>query len=108
MLDNFAEVFAACLQEKLVAGYEMKLEEFAKNWLQAGLPNSSKFHILRYHIPEFCNATGSGLGRYGEQASETVHFDFGLTWQKLKVPESSDQYDDRLLRSIVLYNSDHI
>lgn len=107
-LDQFEAVFIACLQEKLDFSYAQKISDFVDTWSEAKLPNSSKFHILKFHIIDFIRLTGHPLGRYGEQATETVHFDFGQTWHKIKVPESSDLYSNNLRRAVVMYNSHHL
>lgn len=48
------------------------------------------------------------MSKYGEQASEAVHFDFQIAWNRVKVPENSETYDRQLLRATVMYNSEHL
>lgn len=107
VLSEFVDVFHGCMQEKIDENFEEKIENFAHSWLAADLPNSSKFHILKFHIVDFVKAVGMPLGKFGEQATETVHFDFGQTWERYKVPKSSDNYADSLKRAVVSYNSEH-
>lgn len=107
-LDRFHEVYESCFKSSLDPEYEHHIARFAESWKEAELPNSSKFHILRFHVPQFCKIMRSALGKFSEQATETVHFDFSTTWDRVKVPESSDNYDNSLLHSVILYNSSHI
>lgn len=52
--------------------------------------------------------TGQGLGLFNEQASESVHSNFDITWNRYKATKSSPVYDKRLLAAVVDYNSSHL
>lgn len=107
-LDQFDRIHKSCFQKNLDEDFLENIENFANTWIAAGLPNSSKFHILRYHVADFCKTTKTGLSKYGEQASEAVHFDFLVMCNRVKAPENSETYDRQLLRAVVLYNSEHL
>ena len=45
---------------------------------------SNKVHAIVTHVPEFIRMTGEPLGRYSEQAMESVHQDWEKTWENYK------------------------
>lgn len=101
-------MYAKCFSFKLEHGFEEAIDGFASSWEKLQLPYTSKYHILKYHVPEFCRDTGRGLGLHNEQASESVHSDFDEIWQRYRAPKSSQIYNDRLLSAVIDYNSNHM
>ena len=49
-----------------------------------------------------------GLGMLSEQAMESCHHDFKIEWQNRKVGLSHSELGERLLDTIVRYNSKHL
>lgn len=107
-MELFRNIYQACFKDDLKPEYSSLIDEFATLWESLKLPNSSKFHILRFHVRQFCEDTGRSLGVYGEQASESVHSDFAETWARYQLPKTSKSYFEHLLRSVVDYNSGHV
>ena len=50
----------------------------------------------------------SGLGYWSEQAFESVHADFKLSWESMKVDIDHPEYLSKLLACIVRWNAMHI
>ncbi|XP_055605671.1 uncharacterized protein LOC129753848 [Uranotaenia lowii] len=108
VLNNFKNVYAKCFSFKLEHGFEEAIADFASSWEKLNLPFTSKYHITKYHVADFCREAGRGLGLHNEQASESVHADFDVIWQRYKAPKSSKVYNDHLLNSLIDYNSNHM
>lgn len=107
-LKKFNDVYNKCFSFKLDASFEESIHEFVSSWEDLQLPNTSKYHITKHHVPDFCKATGRGLGLHNEQASESVHSDFDVVWQRYKAPKTAEVYNDRLLNAVIDYNSNHL
>lgn len=107
-LKLYQNIYKACFQNKLEPEYAELIEEFGTLWETLKLPNSSKFHILRFHVKQFCEETKKPLGIFGEQASESMHSDFAETWGRYRTPKTSKLYFQQLLRAVVDYNSSHL
>lgn len=101
-------MYAKCFSFDLIPSFEDDLDKFTECWEKMNLPKSSKYHITKFHVKEFCKTTGRGLGSHNEQASESVHSDFTLTWERYKTIQTSKLYKQRLLRAVVDYNSGHL
>lgn len=104
-MEKLLSVVQKCFGFNLEDGYRNVIQEFCSSWTTLNLPVTPKFHILKYHVSEFCDDVQSGLGRYSEQTVEAIHQDFSNTW---KVPESHANYQESLLKAVVVYNSSHI
>lgn len=108
MVKRFKTVYEKCFSMTLAPDYDNALKRFCEKWEELELPASSKYHIVKFHLEQFCSMTGQGLGLYNEQASESVHSNFDLTWNRYKATKTSSVYDDRLRSAVVDYNSSHI
>ena len=58
---------------------------FTQDYMKLGISVTSKVHAVIFHIAEFCEMTGRGLGPWSEQTGESVHHDFKETWKRYKV-----------------------
>jgi hypothetical protein len=101
-------MYTKCYSFNLEHDFEESIVDFTNSWEKLQLPSTSKYHIAKYHVSEFCNETGRGLGLHNEQASESVHCDFDEIWQRYKAPKSLHIYNDRLISALIDYNSNHI
>lgn len=108
VLKHFENVYAKCFSFDLDPSFEEDLNKFIECWEELNLPKSSKYHITKFHVKDFCHITGRGLGWHNEQASESVHSDFKLTWERYKTVQTSKVYKSHLLRAVVDYNSGHL
>lgn len=59
-------------------------------------------------MPYFCHKFNKALGFFGEQATESVHHDFKVTWDKYRVANEHPDYAAKLLKAVSEYNSYHI
>ena len=107
---SFNAVVAACYGSELDADYLQKIQIFAADYHRLGVSVTPKIHAVIYHISEFCELTGRGLGPWSEQAGESVHCDFKKTaWSNFKVnDEENEHYGENLLRAVQMYNSQHL
>lgn len=108
LLKHFQKLSEKCFSFKLDLEYHVDLKKFTETWQNLGLPNSSKFHIVKYHLKEFFEITKRGLGIFNEQASESVHSDFKVTWERYKTANTSIYYKTQLLKATIDYNSGHL
>lgn len=67
-----------------------------------------KVHAVYHHVIDFCENQQMGLGSYSEQASESVHSDFGVTWKNYKVGVDHEQFPIKLCKSVCFYNTLHM
>lgn len=108
VLTLFSLVIDSCFGLELNSMFKENIRKFSISWLNAKLPATPKFHIIKYHVEQFCEMVNRGLGFYTEQTTEAVHHDFGNIWKKYKVPQISDVYGTKLLRAVCEYNCSHI
>jgi hypothetical protein len=104
----FNQVVKACYGHKLDPTYKATISIFKECYSELQISITPKVHAIIYHIIDFCQPCGEGLGQWSEQASENVHSDFNATWLKYKVPENHPRYGLQLLRAVQEYNAQHI
>ena len=83
------------------------IELFRSAYMKLQISVTPKIHAIIDHVPEFCQLKKVDLGKFSEQASESVHSDFQKTWQRFAVPLSHEQAAKRLLQAVIKYNSLH-
>ena len=66
---------------------------------------SWKLHILLEHLGPFLEQKGVGLGRFAEQAIESVHAKFKPTWQRYKVSQVHEGQGDCLKKARVNFSA---
>lgn len=108
VLKDLDNVVKDCFGKELKPSYKASISQFKKSYLDLDISVTPKIHAIFFHVPKFCETMNVGLGVYSEQAFESVHHDFNVTWAKYKVKLSHPNYDVRLLQSIVEYDSHHI
>ena len=82
---SFNEVVSSCYSEDLKANYLSKIKIFSNDYMKLNISVTPKIHAVMYHIAEFCQMAGRGLGPWSEQAGESVHHDFNETWKRFQV-----------------------
>lgn len=102
------QVVDTCFSITLKENFEINIQKFRASYLDLKISVTPKVHAVFFHVSHFCNLTNKGLGLYSEQAVESAHHDFNITWQKYKVSNEHPQYAARLLRAVCEYNSQHI
>ena len=93
--------------------YIDELEAFYKSAIDlVDVSFTPTLHGVVEHVADFFNIWGTefGLGLYGEQAGESVHYDFESTiyTSAYKRPESHPEFGPKLLRAVAAYNSLHL
>ena len=82
-------------------GYGESIKKFTNAYLKLGISITPKVHAVMYHVEEFCNLSGRGLGPWSEQAGESVHHDFKNTWSRFMVNDiDRDIYGENLLKAV--------
>ena len=62
-----------------------------------------------HHVAEYCDIVKMGLSPWSEQAAESLHHDFTKIWNNFKVRDTKHaEYGERLLRAVIMYNSQHL
>ena len=102
------EAKKACFGLELVAGWDDRIMEFDAQFNKLGISKSNKVHAIVTHVPEFIRMTGEPLGRYSEQAMESVHQDWEKTWENYKCGEIASRFHEQLFKCVVKYNSSHL
>ena len=101
-------VVSSCFGSGLDPYYQSYIDDFKTKYIdlvKLGLVNvTPKIHAIFYHIIEFCEREGVGLGRHSEQASESVHCSFKKVFLKYKVAEGHPDYASHLLKAVKDYN----
>ena len=59
-------------------------------------------------LVNFCTLMGLGLSPRSEQTGESLHHDFNETWKKFKINNVNPLYAEHLLKSVSMYNSQHL
>ena len=79
-----------------------------ESYVRLGLPITPKVHVVLSHVDDLCRRSGRSLGSYSEQAAESVHSDFLQTWKRYTLPSHHPRFGEKLLQTVVAYNSCHI
>ncbi len=69
----------ACSGGDLADYFKEAIDRFKRAYLALNLTVTPKIHVIFDHITQFCEEKKSGLGKFSEQASESVHSDFKKT-----------------------------
>ncbi|CAH1098718.1 unnamed protein product [Psylliodes chrysocephalus] len=84
------------------------IQLFKESYEALGISVTPKIHAIFFHVSDFCLKTWNGLGFYSEQAIESLHHDFCVTWTNYKVLKEHPQYNAKLLRVVCDYNIKHL
>ena len=109
-LKKFNGVVSACFGQELDPTYEEKITQFSQLYRSLGCTVPPKVHIGEVHVAQFLKMRGEkySLGMLSEQAMESCHHDFKIEWENRKVGLSHSELGDRLLDTVVRYNSKHL
>ena len=107
--EAFNDVVVSCYGAKLATDFEQKIDRFRHCYLKLNINITPKVHAVIFHVADFCNITGMGLGPWSEQCSESIHHDFSKVWENFKVKHTDNpEYGKRLLQAVCMYNSLHL
>ena len=88
------------------------LQELIESYMDLGLSVTLKMHVIFCHLlPALCNPAleGRGLGYVSGQAGESIHHEFKIFWNKLKINSlDNDRYGENLKRAVIEFSSKHI
>ena len=105
-------VVNACFGIGLNQDYKNYIDDFKVHFLdlvELGYVNvTPKIHAIFHHVHEFCSKEGVGLGRFSEQASESVHNSFKTIFLRCERGISNPEYGAQLLKAVKDYNCSHI
>jgi len=107
-LKAFDDVTKSTFRTNLDPSYKTTINHFKSSFLKLGIKTTPKIHAVFFHVQEFCEKTDLGLGTYSEQASEAVHSDFSVIWNRFKVLENNPTFSNQLLAAVTFYNTSHI
>lgn len=105
---DFKLVVDSCFSKDLNPEFTSNIDNFKKSYIALGISITPKVHCIFEHVKEFCLKHQVGLGLFSEQAFESVHHEFKLTWNKYLVKESHPNYAQKLLRAVCEFNSLHV
>ena len=105
----FNEVVTSCYGKTLGSRYREKISAFKSHYNKLKINVTPKIHAVIHHVGEFCDLVKKGLSPWSEQTAESLHHDFSKIWESFKVRDTNHvQYGERLLKAIVMYNSQHL
>lgn len=107
-LRAFNSVRKSCFGENLLPSFKNDIKLFKVAYEALQISVTPKVHIIFEHVPQFCEEKNCGLGKFSEQASESVHADFKKTWIHYAIPQSHEHFDEHLLQAVIKYNSLHL
>ncbi len=103
------KVVESCFGANLEPMYKDHIAAFKQAYYDLNISITPKIHAILFHVPQFCESMDVGLGRFSEQASESVHCGFKAVWTRgYKVGATHPEYASRLLRAVNVYNTEHI
>lgn len=106
--EKFHKVVDSCFSTILKPNFDIFINQFQESYLELKISVTSKIHTIFFHVKQFCQHYGVGLGFFSEQAFESVHYDFNQTWADYKTNTESDHFKTKLLRCVSVYNSNHL
>jgi hypothetical protein len=93
----------------LLHDYSLNISRFKSDCENLPITITPKLHIVFHQIDQFIQEEKKSLGLYSEQATESVHHDFGNLWEeRYKRHTSHPDYNTQLLNSVIEYNSKHV
>ena len=108
-LEKFDEVVRSCYGYTLSDTYKESIAKFTTSYLKLGISVTPKVHAVMVHVEEFCEYSGTGLGPYSEQTSESLHQEFNKCWKRYFVKDKTRPiYGERLLAAVRSFNSNNI
>lgn len=106
--EKFNEVVESCFSLTLDYNFAISIKNFRDSFLKLNISVTTKIHTIFFHVEQFCQHYGIGLGFFSEQAFESVHYDFCQTRNDFKVDSKNKNYSSKLLRCVCVYNCKHL
>ena len=104
------EVVKSCYGNELGSNYHTKINMFTEAYMKLGISITPKVHAVMFHVQEFCDFTGMGLGPWSEQTVESLHHEFKKNcWENFYVKDTDNPaYPEHLLSAVKSFNSLHL
>ena len=107
-MQDFKNIVHSCFGHELRKNYTSHIAAFQKSFTDLGVSITPKVHAVFFHIQDFCEKSGKGLGSFSEQSVESSHSDFTSFWQNFKVDPSHPEFAEKLLQTVCQYNNLHL
>ena len=106
----FSEVVKACFGQELKPDYAIHIQTFESAFRRLSISITPKIHLVFEHLAEILESKGSltGLGRWSEQAMESVRHDMKIEWERTKVRQNHPEFEEIFRKFIIKYNSKHV
>ena len=72
----FNEVIKSCHGTNLISDYKELIKNFRICYRRLLINVTPEVHAVFFHVEDFCEVVGMGLGPWSEQATESLHADF--------------------------------
>lgn len=106
---SFNNVRTACFGMDLLPHFAESIAEFEQKYLCLQISVTPAVHVLLCHVVQFCRFFKCSLGKFSEQASESVHRDFKDLWESSgKVDPFHKNYEKNLYLTVLRYNGRHL
>ena len=105
----FDSLVRGCFSVELCSDYMDRVRIFQEAYLERGVSVTPKVHAIFEHLGPFLEKHHVGLGRWSEQAFESVHAKFKLVWSKYSVKDKSNsRYSTNLLKTVIDFNGNNV
>ena len=104
----FKDVVTSCFGQNLDPDYESKIAQFQQSYIKLPISVTPKAHAVFFHVLQFIKTKKMGLGLFSEQATEALHSNFKVHWDRYKRDSSHPDYTKHLLKCVTEYNSKKI
>ena len=106
---TFNDVRLGCFGMELSEDFGERISNFKNKYLALDITVTPSVHVLLCHVFQFCRFQKASLGKFSEQASESVHRDFKELWQSTgKVDFQDKNYEANLYKTVLRYNGRHV
>ena len=105
----FDSLVQGCFSVGLCPDYKDRVKSFQAAYLECGVSVTPKVHAVFEHLGPFLEKHQVGLGRWSEQAFESVHAKFKLVWNKYSVKDKfNPKYSENLLKTVIDFNGNNV
>ena len=107
-LTLFKDVVTSCFGQNLDPDYKSKIAQFQPSYIKLPISVTPNVHAVFFHVPQFIKTKKMGLGLFSEQATEALHSNFKVYWDRYKRDSSHPDYAKHLLKCLTEYSSKKI
>ena len=112
-LKAFRDVVDSCFGFLLDPYYKQVLSRFRSQFKRLqeefNVSTTNKIHIICFHVEEFCDLVGRGLGEFSEQETENAHSAFDSMFDRYRVKDiKSPVYMQQYFRAVMNLNTNNL